>query len=275
MVFVTGLESSIRKGEELLTELSELQGCRGRRSDDLQRPEMLEVRDFLRPFFTWDTQNKALIAELFSAESEQLARYLGVGQPDFQKALTDFISSKAQIQHALLEKLEILRVFQRGEYEASVLFRKTNQKPCVFIGHGRSPQWRELKDYVYETLGLAYEEFNRAPVAGLAITERIDQMLDRCTFALLVMTGEDEHADGSLHARENVIHEAGLFQGRLGYRRALLVCEEGCAAFSNNSGIIHVRYARGSIKSAFEEIRRALEREDQILPSPAAQRRIG
>ena len=27
------------------------------------------------------------------------------------------------------------------------------------------------------------------------------------------MTAEDEHADGTKHARENVIHEVGLFQG--------------------------------------------------------------
>jgi predicted nucleotide-binding protein len=45
-------------------------------------------------------------------------------------------------------------------------------------------------------------------------------MLDQARFAFLVMTAEDEQADGNHHARMNVIHEVGLFQGRLGFERA-------------------------------------------------------
>ena len=38
--------------------------------------------------------------------------------------------------------------------------------PCegVFIGHGRSPLWRDLKDFVHERVGLHWDEFNRVPV---------------------------------------------------------------------------------------------------------------
>jgi predicted nucleotide-binding protein len=47
-------------------------------------------------------------------------------------------------------------------------------------------------------------------------------MLDQASFAFLVMTAEDEQADGDHHARMNVIHEVGLFQGRLGFNRSFL-----------------------------------------------------
>ena len=40
-------------------------------------------------------------------------------------------------------------------------------------------------------------------------------MLDDAAFAFLILTAEDEKADGKMHARMNVVHEAGLFQGRL------------------------------------------------------------
>jgi predicted nucleotide-binding protein len=36
------------------------------------------------------------------------------------------------------------------------------------------------------------------------------------------MTAEDEQADGQWRARENVVHEAGLFQGRLGFMKGVL-----------------------------------------------------
>ena len=52
-------------------------------------------------------------------------------------------------------------------------------------------------------------------------------MLDESSFALLVLTVEDKISDGSLQARQNVIHEAGLFQGNLGFNRAMILLEEG------------------------------------------------
>jgi predicted nucleotide-binding protein len=68
-------------------------------------------------------------------------------------------------------------------------------------------------------------------------------------------------ADGSLQARMNVIHEAGLFQGRLGFSRAIVMLEEGCEEFSNVAGLGQIRFPRGNIAAAFEDVRRVLERE--------------
>lgn len=75
------------------------------------------------------------------------------------------------------------------------------------------------------------------------------------------MTGEDEQADGTFQPRMNVVHEAGLFQGRLGFSRAIIVLERGCKGFSNIEGLGQIRFTKGNIKEAFEEIREILERE--------------
>jgi len=137
----------------------------------------------------------------------------------------------------------------------------------VFIGHGHSLVWRDLKDFIVERLHLDYDEYNREATAGLSTKERLETMLNDASFAFLVMTAEDEYADASKHARENVIHEVGLFQGRLGFRRAIVLLEEGCAEFSNITGISQIRFPKGDIKAKFEEIRRVLERED-VLSHP-------
>jgi hypothetical protein len=131
----------------------------------------------------------------------------------------------------------------------------------IFLGHGRSPVWRELKDFLQDRLHLPWEEFNRESVAGIATTDRLIQMLDSACFAFLIMTAEDEHADSSLHARENVIHEVGLFQGKLGLRKAIILLEDGCTTFSNIHGLTYIGFARNRIAASFEEVRRVLERE--------------
>lgn len=131
----------------------------------------------------------------------------------------------------------------------------------VFIGHGRSPFWKDLKDFIQDRLALPWDEFNRVPVAGITNIARLSEMLDAAAIAFLVMTGEDELADGKIHARMNVVHEAGLFQGRLGFTKAIVLLEEGCEEFSNIQGLGQIRFPKNNIKAIFEEIRLVLERE--------------
>lgn len=154
---------------------------------------------------------------------------------------------------------------------ASHLERKTRRQKRaervgtnVFIGHGRSHAWRDLKDFVQDRLKLPWDEFNRVPVAGVTNIARLSEMLDAAAIAFLVMTAEDERADGVVQARMNVVHEAGLFQGRLGFLRAIVLLEEGCEQFSNIEGLGQIRFPPGQISAAFEEIRRVLEREGLI-----------
>ena len=131
----------------------------------------------------------------------------------------------------------------------------------IFIGHGHSQTWRELKDFLEDRLNLPVDEFNRISPAGISNTSRLSAMMDSTSVAFLVMTGEDEQPDGKLRARENVVHEAGLFQGRLGFLRAIVLLEEGCEEFSNNAGLGHIPFPKGNIKAAFESVREVLERE--------------
>lgn len=111
---------------------------------------------------------------------------------------------------------------------------------------------------------LSWDEFNRVPVAGFTNVERLSQMLDDAAIAFLIMTAEEEQADGKQHARQNVIHEAGLFQGRLGFKRAIILLEDGCEEFSNIQGLGQIRFPKGNITAAFEEIRKVLEREKLV-----------
>ncbi|OZF42111.1 TIR domain-containing protein [Rhodococcus sp. 14-2470-1a] len=149
---------------------------------------------------------------------------------------------------------------RRGSISSPMLVT-TQPGTRIFIGHGQSPQWRELKEFLQDRLGLEADEFNRVPVAGTSTTSRLSQMLDGAAFACLIMTAEDERADGSKTARANVIHEVGLFQGRLGFEKAIVLLEEGCEEFSNITGLSQLRYPANRISAIFENLRQVLERE--------------
>lgn len=146
----------------------------------------------------------------------------------------------------------------------SVSLQKSSSVNKVFIGHGGSQIWKDLRDFLHQRLSLDWDEFNRVPTAGTTTVERLQEMLDTACFAFLVMTAEDEQPNGELRARMNVVHEVGLFQGRLGFNKAIILLEEGCQEFSNIHGLTQIRFPKNDIMSKSEDIRQVLEREGII-----------
>lgn len=134
----------------------------------------------------------------------------------------------------------------------------------VFIGHGRARDWQDLAVFLRDQLKCDLIEFNSDPTAGYFTGERILEMLDRSRFAFLVMTAEDEQADGTLQARQNVIHEIGLCHGRLGFHRAVIVKEDRATEFSNVKSLTYIGFTTGRMSHAFPEIVRTLIREGLV-----------
>jgi hypothetical protein len=134
-------------------------------------------------------------------------------------------------------------------------------KPGIFIGHGQNIQWKDLKDHLHEKHGFRIMAYETGARAGHTIRDILESMLEESSFAILVLTGEDETIEGNIRARQNVIHEAGLFQGRLGFDRAIVLLEEGTEEFSNIAGIQQIRYSKGKIIETFGEVLATIRRE--------------
>lgn len=138
---------------------------------------------------------------------------------------------------------------------------RVQPSPVVFIGHGRSLQWRDLKDHLHEKHHYKVEAYETGARAGHSIRDILEEMVAKSSFAVLVLTAEDEQTNGGLRARQNVIHEAGLFQGRLGFPRAIMLLEAGVEEFSNVQGVQYIQFSRENIKETFGEVLATLRRE--------------
>ena len=136
--------------------------------------------------------------------------------------------------------------------------------PTIFVGHGRDRQWDDLKDHLHEKHGYAVEAYETGERAGHAIRDILDSMAETSSFALLVMTAEDEQPDGVRRARQNVVHELGLFQGHLGWSRAIVLLEDGVEEFSNIQGIQQIRFGQGRIREVFGDVLAVLRREFHV-----------
>ena len=133
--------------------------------------------------------------------------------------------------------------------------------PKIFIGHGQNSAWRDLKDHLVDMHKLQVECYESGARVGHAIRDTLKKLLRNNSFAILVMTGDDTTEDGALRARQNVVHEAGLFQGVLGFERAIVLLENGVEGFSNLQGIEQIRFDRGNIRSTFGDVLAVIKRE--------------
>jgi predicted nucleotide-binding protein len=130
----------------------------------------------------------------------------------------------------------------------------------IFIGHGRSVEWEKLKSHLQDKHDLEVLSYETGARAGHTIRDILDSMSEKSSMALLVLTGEDKTEEG-LRARQNVIHECGLFQGRLGFDRAILIVEDGVQLASNFDGIQQLRFKRGRISEIFGDVIATIRRE--------------
>ncbi|HYX31338.1 MAG TPA: nucleotide-binding protein [Pyrinomonadaceae bacterium] len=128
----------------------------------------------------------------------------------------------------------------------------------AFISHGRSPDWREVQDYVEKDLKIDTLELAQEPNKGRTVLQKLNEESDACSFAVVVMTGDDDIGIGAPRARENVMHEIGFFQGKYGLANVCLLHEEGTNIPSNIHGLVYIPFPKGLVSASFGVLGREL-----------------
>ena len=97
------------------------------------------------------------------------------------------------------------------------------------------------------------------------IIDILKNLLDQASFAIIIMTAEDGTTEGDIRARQNVIHEIGLFQGRLGFENVIILLQQGVEKFSNIEGLQYIPFSDTNIQHTFYDLREALKSRGLIL----------
>ncbi len=157
----------------------------------------------------------------------------------------------------------IFEIFEENQEVSKIKEIKENNSPplTVFIGHGRDTQWKELKDHLQDKHKHRIESYETGSRAGHTIRDILESMAKNSSFAVLVLSAEDKQEDGTYNPRLNVVHETGLFQGRLGFDRAIVLLEDGANEFTNLNGIQQIRFSKGRIKETFGDVLGVIKRE--------------
>ena len=111
----------------------------------------------------WAAAVRSHLAKIYGKDAPQLSFFPPVAPNLPAHLVHEDLNKRMGHLQRIVEGLEAL-----PQITQTALFGKR-----VFIGHGRSPLWRELKDFISERLGLPWDEFNREVVAGYTTAERL------------------------------------------------------------------------------------------------------
>lgn len=132
--------------------------------------------------------------------------------------------------------------------------RSGDRPPGIFISHGTNPEWFAVQRFVEDRFDAPVYCFESASWGGHQVSDALNKYLEQCSMSVCVLTAEDVTDDGRRFARQNVIHEVGLFQGRHGFDRVILLVEENCDFIPRAAIPYTIYFPHNRIDRAFYEL---------------------
>lgn len=206
--------------------------------------------------------NTYVDSDLFSKWYEKVKKFLkDSSNPD------SIVKPNSFSKNYDIAKLQIAKLKGILEYEqdTNVIERSNLRDFKIFIGHGHNMLWARLALYLLEELNIKSEYYESECRTGISIDETIDCFSkdSDIKFAILTLMKEDVTIDGHERARQNVIHELGIFRDKLGSKKVAIILEKGLEKPSNIDGIEYIEYS-GDVCSVLFKLEKMLKREKLI-----------
>lgn len=171
-------------------------------------------------------------------------------------------SSKTEKQNSIETRIKAIE--EQMKIHTNNKTNEVTNNHCEFIGHGRNKIWARVNSFLIDEMSIPTEYFERNSQTGKSVIAALESYLEKSTFAVIIMTAEDDTIDGEQRARQNVIHEIGLFQGRLGFEKVAILLQEGVEQFSNIAGLQYIPFSADNIEQTFYQLEKMLIRENII-----------
>lgn len=233
-------------------------------------------------------QGDALFGTLHKVNSEILGTREFVDNEQFQiwkEEINHFLTSSSQFKSCLesfnkkspfLSNYGYAKTFKhilialKNSIEDNTLIldekaQSTGGKGSIFIAHGRSNLWNEVVRMLRDDCNLdCINYFEKDSRVGRFIGDILGDFKTETSFAIVVMTAEDETKDDKTRARQNVIHEIGFFQGKLGFEKVAILKQKQVESFTNIDGLQYIEFDGTNIQQTFYSLQRMLKREGII-----------
>lgn len=135
------------------------------------------------------------------------------------------------------------------------------QPAGVFLVHDNSSYGPAVRQFVQKNCGLPVYEATVPEAGDPDFAAAMGKRLASCSLAICLLSARDTMSDGSRRVAQNIVHQAGIFQGRYGFGRVAILVEEDCDTFSNIAGLIRIDFSAGRVEGTFPELERMLRRE--------------
>lgn len=132
------------------------------------------------------------------------------------------------------------------------------KRESIFISHGPNTEWYKVQAFIEKDLECKTMELAQQPNLGRTILQKLEEESQKCSLAIIVMTGDDRFGEEEIRARENVLHEIGYFQGKLGLDKVILLHEEGVNIPSNIHGLVYIPFPKNMVEATFGALTKEL-----------------
>ncbi|HOI31068.1 MAG TPA: nucleotide-binding protein [Melioribacteraceae bacterium] len=205
-----------------------------------------QVREVFNDFSKLLTQLKELFPSLYSDVPERV-----VPEPTEGGSIgRDFLETIKRDMDYIFELNAQLSVNESKE------IRRPGR---IFISHGSSKDWMQIQNYIEKDLLIDTLELAQEPNKGRTVLQKLNEESEKCSYSVVVMTGDDIISEGEVRARENVMHEIGFFQGKYGLEKVCLLYEEGTNIPSNIHGLVYIPFPKNVVDAVFGSLSRELK----------------
>jgi predicted nucleotide-binding protein len=234
-------------------------------------PATLDRRDPYSTVRPLETDIEGALVDTFGSDTVEYGRFaeaarfswpMSIGGDTVHERKVQFVTEDRSKSMQLLQAAIALlqeRIAEAGDAPAAQPpgISVPSRSKRIFIVHGHDNEPKEAVARFLSSLGyepvILHEQANK----GRTIIQKFREEASDVGFAIVLMSADDQMADGKLRARQNVILELGFFLGKLGPDRVAAIVKGQVERPSDFDGVVYISFNEGWKVAVAKELQAA------------------